>query len=575
VLTLPKPLRNSAMGGFVRQHARFFVASAAFSLVVNLALLVPALYMLQVYDRVLSTRSVETLVMLSVVTGGALGLMFVLDLLRARLLAVAAGVFDQRIGQRSLQRLLDGFDPTTAAQHSNALRDVGVLRGFFSGAGIVSLFDAPWMPIYIGVIFLFNPILGALALASACVLILLAWINERTTRAGVEQVQQLSRDAGHFIDGVVRHAEVVKAMGMAPAVSARWQVQTGDLQQRQLRTQRMAGLLASATKSFRQAVQVVMLGVSAWLVIEQKATPGVMVAVTVILGRALAPIEMLVAQWKHLVEARAAWYRLDALLDSHSLTATTVLPDPRGSVTLENLYYLRPGTQRAIISNVNLAIAAGEVLALVGPSGSGKSTLARLMLGLLTPQSGAVRLDGAELSQWAPSRLGPFVGYLPQEVALFAGTVAENIARLGAPDSAAVVAAAHAAHAHELIVRLPNGYDTQVGEGGQWLSGGQRQRVALARALYGQPRLVVLDEPNANLDNDGEQALTQAIQGLRERGTTVVLITQRTQILSVADRILVLNEGSIQRVGVRQDKNSGTGEISAGDSALHVVPSPP
>ncbi|WP_374562875.1 type I secretion system permease/ATPase [Ideonella sp.] len=545
------------MTTFLRRHARLFVAAAGFSGVLNLALLVPSLYMLQVYDRVLPARSPETLWMLSAVAAAALGLMFVLDWVRGRLLALAGSLFEREVGGRCVRQLLDGGVPEPAgALQAHALRDVSVLHAFFAGPGLVSLFDAPWMPVYIGVVFLFDPALGLLALGCAAVLGLLAWVNERATRAGVNRGQQQSRELGRFTDGALRHAEVVRAMGMSPAVEARWQVQSDAWQTQQLQTQRVGGLIGSLTKCFRQSVQVAMLAAAAWLVIGQKATPGVMIAVTVILGRALAPVEMLIGQWKQVVEARAAWQRLTAWLSSAAPAPATDLPAPTGAITLDSLVYLPPGSQRATIRQLSLNVAAGEVLAIVGPSGSGKSTLARLMLGIVQPAAGAVRLDGAALTQWAPARLGPHIGYLPQDVALFDGTVADNIGRLGDLDSAAVVEAAQSAHAHTLIVQLPQGYDTPVGEGGRCLSGGQRQRIALARALCGRPRLVVLDEPNANLDSDGEDALKQAIGDLRERGATVVLITQRTQILSVADRIVVMRDGAIERIGVRQAKAS-------------------
>jgi len=550
------------MKAFVRQHAWFFVAAAGFSLVMNLALLTPSLYMLQVYDRVLPTRSVETLVMLAAIVTGALLLMFALDLVRARLLALIANVFERQVGEKCLYRLFGRGTPLSAQQRSNALRDVNVVRAFFAGPGILSLFDAPWMPIYIGVIFLFSPVLGALALASAGILLLLAWANERSTRAGIEEAQQQAREVSGLVDGVMRHVEVVRAMGMAPALGTRWKRLNGAVQTRVLATQRLGGLVGSLTRFFRQSVQVLMLSAAAWLVIEQKATAGVMIAVTVILGRALSPVEILVGQWKPLVEARAAWRRLEALLASGAEAPTVALPEPSGAMSVENLSYTPPGMQRAVVRNLSVEITAGEVIAIVGPSGSGKSTLARLMLGILAPGAGSVRLDGAALAQWEPARLGACVGYLPQDVALFSGTIAENIARLGAGDSDEVVAAAQRAHAHEMIVRLPNGYDTQIGDSGLCLSGGQRQRVALARALYGEPRIVVLDEPNANLDADGEQALTRAIAGLRERGATVVLITQRTQILSIADRILVMRDGAIERVGLRQERGAVIGDES-------------
>ncbi|WP_341893107.1 type I secretion system permease/ATPase, partial [Variovorax sp. YR752] len=408
--------------------------------------------------------------------------------------------------------------------------------------------------VYIALIALFSPLLGAIALASALLLVLLTWLNERATRQSLERAQQQMRDAGQFVDAALRNADVVRALGMAPAMSRRWESLSGQLQSQQLGIQRIAGTIGSMTRFFRQSVQVLMMAVAAWLVIQQQATPGVMIAVTIILGRALAPVESLIAQWKQLVEARVAWRRLQELVGQETQSRFAALPDPTGAVSVEGLSYLPPGSQRAIVRQVSVEITRGEVLAIVGPSGSGKSTLARLLLGVIPPSGGQVRLDGAALTQWDPDRLGRHVGYLPQDVALFGGSVAENIARLGEVQDASVVEAAQRAQVHEMIVRLPQGYDTPVGEGGRWLSGGQRQRVGLARALYGDPRLVVLDEPNAHLDHDGEQALARAIAELRSRGTTVVLITQRTQILSVADRIMVMRDGMVERIGVRQEK---------------------
>jgi PrtD family type I secretion system ABC transporter len=531
-----------------------FLAAAAFSLVSNLALLAPSLYMLQVFDRVLSTRSVETLALLSVIAGVALMLMFALDLLRGRLLALAGVLFEDRVGARALRRLLDDIGRSPPAQQAFAMRDVGLLRGFLSGPGVVSLFDAPWMLVYIGVIFVFNPLLGALAVASACLLVALAWLNERSTRAGVEQAQEQAREAARFVDAALRSAEAVRALGMAPAMSARWRAASRSLQGRQLGTQRTGGLIGSATRCFRQSVQVAMMGVAAWLVIEQKATPGVMIATTIILGRALAPVEALIGQWRTLVEVRAALRRLRSLLEGDAPQHFAALPAPSGAISLENLTYAPAGAARPVVRGVNAEIAAGEILAIVGPSGSGKSTLARLITGVIPATDGSVRIDGADIAQWEPSRLGGFMGYLPQDIALLAGSVAENIARFGDSPSDAVVAAARRAHAHDMILHLSQGYMTQVGEAGQRLSGGQRQRVALARALYGEPRIVVLDEPNAYLDAAGEQALGHTLAEMRAVGATVVLITQRTPVLALVDRILVMRDGAIERVGVRQER---------------------
>ena len=544
----------------VGPHGRLFVAAVAFSFVINLAMLAPSVYMLQVFDRVLSTRSLETLVMLSLFAGAALLLMWALDLVRSRLLALTGLLFEDRVGTQVLGRVLDGIGRVPAAQQAGAMRDVTVLRGFVSGPGLVALFDAPWMLMYVGLIYLFNPLLGELAFASAAVLVLLAWGNERATRAGVERAQDQGRELARFVDGVMRSAEPVRALGMGPAIGARWRAASRQLQVRQLATHRAGSLANSATRFFRQSVQVAMMGVAAWLVIEQKATPGVMVAVTVILGRALAPVETLIAQWKSLVEARAALHRLDRLLAFEVPRHFDALPALTGAVVLENLGYAAPGTNRPIVRGINATIVAGEIVAVVGPSGSGKSTLARLITGALPATAGSVRIDGADIAQWAPEALGRQMGYVPQDVALLAGTVAENIARFSDGSQDDVVDAATRAHAHELIVQLRDGYLTPVGEGGQMLSGGQRQRVALARALYGRPRVVVLDEPNACLDTAGEQALAQTLTGLRKAGVTVLLVTQRTQVLSLVDRILELRDGALDRIGVRQDKSAALAE---------------
>ncbi|WP_051378916.1 type I secretion system permease/ATPase [Derxia gummosa] len=550
------------MKAFLRDHRRFFVAAGVFSLFINLALLAPSLFMLQVTDRVMASRSIETLVMLGLITLLSLLLMLVLDMLRARLLAMAGVQLERKLGATLLREMF--YRPAAGAPAGYALRDLGALRAFLGGAGVISLFDVVWMPVYMGVIFLFDGLLGAIALASAFILVVLALANERLTRRRMEKLQQDTRDASRLLDAVARGGDAVRAMGMADAIIGRNRAAQARLHGEQLGTQRIAGAIGSLTRFFRQGVQVAMLATGAWLVVEQKASPGVMIAVTIILGRALAPVEAIVAQWKGLVEARAAWERLTPLLAQATPGRFAGLPEPTGRVTLEGVSWRPQGSDRAIVRDLTLDIAAGEVLAVIGPSGSGKSTLGRLLVGALPPVAGRVRLDGAELSQWPPEQLGRHVGYLPQDIALFPASIADNIARLGQGEPEAVVDAAKRARAHELIVGLAGGYDTPLLEGGAPLSGGQRQRVALARACYGRPRFVVLDEPNAFLDETGEQALIEAIASLKAEGATVVVITQRSKLLNIADRVVVMRDGAIERVGVRAAAQPGAAGAQGG-----------
>ncbi|WP_085318109.1 type I secretion system permease/ATPase [Derxia lacustris] len=549
------------MKTFIHDHARLFGAAAAFSLLINLSLLAPSLFMLQVTDRVMASRSLETLVMLGLVTLMALLLMLVLDMVRARLLALAGVKLERRLGADLLREMF--YRPAGAAPAGYALRDLASLRTFLGGAGVIALFDVVWMPIYMGVIFLFDNLLGVLALASAAILVLLAVANERFTRRRLEKLQQDGRDASRLLDAVARGGDVVRAMGMAGAVIERNRAAQARLHAEQLGTQSVAGGIGSLTRFFRQGVQVAMLSTGAYLVVKQEASPGVMIAVTIILGRALAPVESLVAQWKLLVEARAAWGRLTPLLAAPLPSRFAGLPEPTGRVTVEGVSWRAPGSDRAIVRDLNLDIAPAEVLAVVGPSGSGKSTLGRLLVGALAPTAGRVRFDGAELSQWPPEQLGRHLGYLPQDISLFPGSLADNIARLEGGRADAVVEAAKRARVHELIVALPGGYDTPLGEGGAPLSGGQRQRVGFARACYGRPRFLVLDEPNAFLDEAGEQALMDAIAGLKAEGTTVVVITQRSKLLAVADRVVVMRDGAIERIGVKAAANQAANQVAS------------
>jgi PrtD family type I secretion system ABC transporter len=519
-----------------------------FSLVINLALLAPSLFMLQVFDRVLTTQSLETLAMMALVAVSALVLMGVLDFYRARSLAAIGIRLEQQEGPALLSRLLATACRQGPRSVSDGMRDLAVLRGFLSGPGVVALFDAPWAVFYVLLIYLFHPALGLAATLSVLALAGLALASQRRTAKTIGELGEQARKAARVVDASLRHAETVNALGMQPAIAGRWQRMTDGTHRLQLELSRHGGHLATASKITRQLVQVLMLGYGAYLVIQDHATPGIMLATTIILARAMAPLEMLVAQWKTLVEARDAHARLRALASrAEDTAATTQLPRPSGPLLVENLGYVVASTERALLHDVSFQAHPGQVVAVVGPSGSGKTTLARLLVGSLQPSSGVVRLDGSDLRAWDASRLGAWLGYVPQDAALFDGSVAENIARLGAIDSDAVLSAAREAHVHELLQRLPAGYDTPVGESGGLLSGGQRQRVALARALYGRPSFIVMDEPDASLDAEGEQALIETLKQLKAREAVVVVVTQRRAVLSVADRVLVMRDGTIER----------------------------
>jgi PrtD family type I secretion system ABC transporter len=528
----------------------YFVFAGFFSLVINALLLVPPIYMLQVFDRVLASRSEETLVYLTVGGFSALVIMALLDMVRARLLGVVGAALDRRLGPRVLDGLIAQTARLGGSAYVNGLRDVNTLRTFLGGPGLLALFDAPWLPFFLLIIFLFHPLLGAVALTGALAMVVTAALNERLTRKPAEEAQTQARRAGRYIDGAVRNADVVAALGMLPAVARRWSEVNDAALRQQIRASRIGGVFSGLTKFARQFIQLAMLAAGAWLVVDQHVTAGIMIAATILLSRALAPVETLVAGWRTLIEARLAWRRLDELLRANPPMGSEIeLPTPSGRLEVDRVLFGMKGAERPIIRGVSFALAPGEALGVVGPSAAGKSTLARLVVGVWKPAAGVVRLDGADVAAWPRERLGPHIGYLPQDVELFAGTVASNIARLGEPDSAEVVRAAQRAHVHDLILRLPKGYDTEVGEGGQLLSPGQRQRIGLARALYGNPRLIVLDEPNANLDIEGERALQAALRGMKEAGVTTLIIAHRASILGGVDKLLVLRDGTVEKFG--------------------------
>jgi len=542
------------MQQFLRSCRFYFLYSGLFSMFVNLLMLTMPLYLLQLFDRVITSRSVETLIMLTIAAIGALFIMMLLDILRRRLLLGAGVALDGQMGPPVITGLIQSGVRPGSNFFVAGLRDVATLRGYLTGSNIYALFDAPWVPIFIAVIFLFHPWLGWVAVCGALILFCLGYINEKVTRNPLDEMSRSTRHASHYIDAGLRNAEVINALGMLSDLTRRWQGLNARVIDAQVRAGQRGGAISAVTKFLRIVIQIISLFIAALLVIRQEVTVGVMMASTLILARALAPVESAIVSWKALVDARDAYRALTDLLAGVTATnADLELPAPSGKLEVGQVTFAIPGIDRPILRRVSFELVPGEALGLIGPIAAGKSTLARVICGVWRPISGTVRLDGADVSTWPRAHLGPHVGYLPQDVELFTGTVAENIARLAEPDTDAVLAAAFHTHVHELILRLPKGYDTDIGFGGVALSAGQRQRIALARAIYGNPRLVVLDEPNANLDTEGEDALVKTLQFLREENVTVIIISHRPSLLATVDKILVLREGAVDAYGARAD----------------------
>jgi PrtD family type I secretion system ABC transporter len=535
---------------FTKQLRPFVLLAAAASLVLNLALLVPALYMVQVFDRVFASRSVETLAMLSAAAVLALAVGYAMDIVRARALAWAGGALDRRLSPVALATVLRQAAGNSRPVDTDALRDIAQLRTFLSGSGIQALFDAPWLPIYLLVIGCMHPLLGLMAGIGSGLLAGLAVLTERLTRRDAESALQRSRAAHRHADTLTRNAEAIIGMGMTHAAVVGWQSRHERLLEAQARLGASSTRLGATARMMRQGVQLAMLGAGAWLVIHAHASAGIMIAATILLARALHPVEHLVSGWKAQLDARGAWRRLVGRDFAERTSSALKLAAPIGRLEVERVVFGTAPMRPALIKRVSFVLEAGESLGLMGPSASGKTTLIRLILGISKPLAGAVRLDGADIALWERDALGPYVGYLPQDVELFAGTVAENIARLGPVASARVLEAARLAHAHEMILRLPDAYDTEIGEAGARLSGGQRQRIALARALYGEPRLVVLDEPNANLDAEGEAALKSALSDLKARGVTLIMVGHRPALMSQLDKLAVLKAGALEAFGL-------------------------
>jgi ATP-binding cassette, subfamily C, bacterial len=531
---------------------RYFTTAGLFSLGINLLFLAGPLYMLQVYDRVISSGSVTTLLMLTLVLVVAYLALAGLDVVRARVLSRAGIRLDGLLAERVVAATLS--HPQAETTRSQPLRDFDTFRQFITGTGIHALFDLPWAPIYLLVIFMLHPVLGLVALAGVIILALLALINEWLVRKALSEANDAATRNYAFTDMSLRNAEVVNAMGMTRGLLKRWTRDRDRVLERQLTASDRAATMSSIIKLVRLTLQSLILGVGAWLAIERLATVGVMFAASILLGRALQPVEQVVGGWRGFVSARDAFGRIKRLLEMSPKTyETLVLPRPTGRLSTRNVIYVAPGSGKPILKGVTFFTSAGETLGIIGPSGAGKSTLARLLVGVTAPTQGTVRLDGADISIWPKSQLGRHIGYLPQDIELFADSVAANISRFETGRDEDVIAAARLAGAHEMILELPEGYDTQVGEGGAVLSGGYRQRIGLARAVFGNPSFVVLDEPSSNLDSAGDFALAECIARLKEMGTTVIIVSHRTATIAAVDKLLVLRDGIVEAFGERQE----------------------
>jgi ATP-binding cassette subfamily C protein len=541
----------------------------------NILMLTGSLFMLEVYDRVLPSRSVPTLVALLILTAGLYAAQGFIDAIRSRILVRIGDSLDETMSMRVYDAIVrlplkiggkgDGSQP---------IRDLDSVRGFLSGAGPSAFFDLPWLPVYLAVCFLFHPYIGLTALGGAIILIALTVATELRTRSPTRQATQFAVARNALMESSRRNAEAMTAMGMVGRIAKRWREANRSYIAATGQASDVVGGLGAASKVLRLLLQSSLLAVGAWLVIHQESTPGIIIAGSILGGRALAPVDLAIANWRGFIGARQSWHRLSRLLAQlPPRTEPMPLQPPSKTIVVQNAAVCPPGEQKIVCQDVNFTLTGGKALGIIGPTASGKSSLARMLVGVWSPLRGTVRLDGATLDQWSPEALGRHVGYLPQDVELFPGNVAQNIARFeDPPNPEAVLAAAQAAGVHDLIVNLPDGYETKVGERGSALSAGQAQRIALARALYRDPFLVVLDEPNSNLDAEGDEALTRAILGLRARGAIAVVVAHRPSAIAGVDYILVMAKGRQQQFGPKEEVLTRVAQPPAAPRTLKVVP---
>lgn len=545
-----------------------FITVIVFSFFTNLLAFVGPLYMLQIYDRVITSRNETTLVLLSVIAIFLLVVFALLEKLRSSILVRLGLLFDNLARGDLFSAVLRGTLRQPNGGHTQALRDLDMLREFLTGTGLISFCDAPWVPIFIAAAFMLHPWYGWVSVAGALLLLILTILGEVLTRNELKKASRAANEAWNYAASTARNAEVLQAMGMAGGLKNRWLAKQSEVLNLQALASDRAGYLVAATKFVRASLQIAILGTGAYLSIIQESTPGAMIAASIIMGRALAPVELVVGNWKGLIAARSAYERIANLLGMLPPPDKRIqLPAPKGDLAVSQIVAAPPMSKDPVIRGVTFALSAGEILGVIGPSAAGKSSLARVIVGTWPIAAGTVRIDGSDLNHWDNEQLGPYIGYLPQDIELFSGTVAENIARFGDVDEVKIIEAARLAGVHEMVQLMPDGYNTQIGDGGAALSGGQRQRIGLARALYGHPVLVVLDEPNASLDADGEASLLNAIGLLKARGCTVVLITHKISLLRVVDKILLMQKGVGEAFG-------GRDEILAKLTAVRPVPVP-
>ncbi len=546
-----KTLNKSDLEEALKLCKGAFISAAGFSLVINILQLVPTIYMLQLYDRVVPTGNHSTLIMLTLIMMVLFITMGTLEWVRSQILVRVSTRLETLLNERLFkvaykQALYTGGQRAS----SQPLDDLTALRQFMTGNGLFAFFDAPWLPIYIALMFVFHSMYGWMAVFTAVLLIIVAIVQEKATSKMLSEANNLAMAGRGLVNKNLRNAEVIESMGMLNNIQKRWLKGTNQVLVLQATASSRAGLISASSKLIRLSSQSLILAVGAYLVIENEITSGLMIGGSVLLGRALAPIDIVIGSWKGFISARGQYSRLNDLLRQIPADAERMtLPTPEGTFQFESAVVAPPGAKAAVLKGITLNIARGDVIGVIGPSGAGKSTFARALLGIWPCNQGKIRLDGADVFTWNRDELGPHIGYLPQDIELFEGTISENIARFGDIDPEKVVHAAKMADVHDLILHLPEGYDTMIGASGGNLSGGQRQRVGLARALYGEPRIIVLDEPNSNLDEIGEAALGNAIQRLKQNQATVIIITHRNNVLANVDKLLILNDGLVSVYG--------------------------